>query len=194
VEEVLSNLTRLPNLERVTVQFSWTKYPSTDEEMHGDDYNWTEQLKALDPNAEIRVLALQSYEALARNSPSCIKSLELRNVLTQECTAWSTTAFQKLLKELSYFSISIRGGDNGVGWKINTAPGYFEFMAELDPCFFEHLQNVTYFSFSATDDGPTAVQGDAGISALRLRETHMPQLRTLKLNLVFYISYILISS
>jgi len=58
-------------------------------------------------------------------------------------------------------------------------------MSELDPYIFDHLKNVTHFSFAATDDGPTAIHGDPGISALRLRETHMPQLQTLELKYVF---------
>lgn len=133
VEEVLSDLTRLPNLEHVIVQFAWTKYPSMDEEMQGNEYNSTQQLKARDPDIEFRSLTLKSYAALVRNPPSCIKSLELRNLLAHKCTSWSTKAFEKLLNEFSSCSISVRGGDNGVGWKINTAPGYFEFMSELYP-------------------------------------------------------------
>jgi hypothetical protein len=185
VGEVLSDLTKLPNLERVIVQFAWTKYPSTDEEMHQDDYNLTEELQGLETDIEFRSLMLQSYEALGRNPPSCIKSLELSNVLAHKCSAWNTTEVQELLNELSSFSISIRGGDNGAGGNINTTPGYFEFISELDSDFFEHLKNVTHFRFAATDDGPPAIQADTGISAVRLRETHIPQLRRLELESVF---------
>ncbi|KAH4050603.1 hypothetical protein HBH49_120740 [Parastagonospora nodorum] len=181
----LLSLSQLPNLEHVIVQFGWTKYPSTDEGMHRDEYNSTEELQGQGTDVEFRSLMLQSYEALARNPPSYIKSLEPRNVLAHTCSAWNTAEFQESLKELSSFSISLQGGDNGAGGSINTTPGYFEFIPELDFYFFEHLKNITHFSSATTDDGPPAIQEDTRISALRLCETHMPQLRRLELESVF---------
>ncbi|KAH6420646.1 hypothetical protein HBI14_080860 [Parastagonospora nodorum] len=167
----LLSLSQLPNLEHVIVQFAWTKYPSTDEGMHRDEYNSTEELQGQGTDVEFRSLMLQSYEALARNPPSYIKSLEPRNVLAHTCSAWNTAEFQESLKELSSFSISLQGGDNGAGGT--------RFL------LLRTSENYDAFSSATTDDGPPAIQEDTRISALRLCEMHMPQLRRLELESVF---------
>jgi hypothetical protein len=191
VEQVLSGLTKLPNLERVTVQFACADTADEDEEIHRNSYEIGEELETDDEVLEaedttaFRSLMERSYKALSRNPASSIKHLKLQNVVPKKCSAWNLAEFQALLGGLSSFTISLRGGDNGAGWQINKVQGYLDFVAELHLYFFRYLSNVKHFSFAATDDGPPGIEGAISNTAFPLLEEHMPELESLSLKHVF---------
>jgi hypothetical protein len=191
VEQVLSHFDKLPNLKRVVVEFRCAKNGDDDDEAYQNNlYEYEEsetdeQVLESERTAAYRSLMEQSYRALARNSASTIKHVELKNVIPKKCSAWKLPEFQALLHGLTAFTISLRGGDNGAGWQINTLEGYLDFVSSLDACFFEHLSNTKNFSFVATDDGPPGIEDGLNNTAVRLLGQHMPRLQSLSMEYVF---------
>jgi hypothetical protein len=191
VEQVLSNLGKLPNLERTVVDFRCGKNDEDDSEFYEhsfedfddpeDDNDILEEEKAV----AYRSLMERSYRALACNPSSTIKHLELKNVSAKKCSAWNLPEFLSLLEGLTSFTMSLRGGENGAGWHINMAQGYLDFIEDLDDCFFQHLSNVKNFEFAASEDSPPGIPDGLNNAALRLLEEHMPQLQNLTLQHVF---------
>jgi hypothetical protein len=159
VEQVLSRLVELQNLERVTVQFICDRTKEDDKEYYDcafyllEEPETDEQVLDSEKTTAFRALMERSYRALSQNPPSSIKRLELKDVVAKKCSAWKLPEFHTLLQNLSSFTISLRGGVNGAGWRINKLGGYLEFVGELDDYFFQHLSTVKHFSFAATDDG-----------------------------------------
>jgi hypothetical protein len=162
VEQVLSGLTKLPNLERVTVQFACADTAEEDEEIYRHSYEIFGELEtdeqALDSENIIafRSLMERSYRALSRNPASSIKHLELKDMMPNKCSAWNLAEFQALLGGLSSFTISLRGGDNGVGGQINHIQGYLDFVAEL------HLYFSDTFPMSSILILPPPTMGHQG--------------------------------
>lgn len=190
-EQVLSNLAKLPNLERVTMQFVCAKTNEEHETIYTDSYDifeeleTDEQVREAENTIAYRSLTERSYRALSQNPASSIKNLELKDIVTRKCSAWQRADFQALLQGLSTFTISLRGGDNGAGWQINKSQAYLDFIAELDIYFLEHLSSVKHFSLAATDDGPPGLEGSMNNTRLPLLGDQMPQLQTLSLEEVF---------
>jgi hypothetical protein len=191
VEQVLSSLTKLPNLERVTVQFACAKTADEDENIYCYTYDIYQTLESDEEVLEaektlaFRSLMERSYRALSRNAAFTIKHLELKNVVARQCSAWNLADFHAVLQGLSSFTISLRGGDNGAGWQINKVEGYLDFIAELENYFFIHLSNVRHFGFAATEDGPPGIHGGLNNTTLPLLEQHMPLLQSLSLEYIF---------
>jgi hypothetical protein len=77
--------------------------------------------------------------------------------------------------------ISLRGGDNGVGWQINKVPAYLTFVESLDSFFFKHLLQTIIFRSSATIHGPPGLPGGLNKAGLPLKHDQLPNLRRLKL-------------
>jgi hypothetical protein len=131
VEQVLSSLAKLPNLEQVTVQFVCGQTADEDGNDYERSYNDFELLEAeadeeiqeSEKTSAFRSLMERSYRALSRNPASSIKHLELKNVVAKKCPAWHLADFHALLRGLSSFTISLSGGENGAGWQINTVEG-----------------------------------------------------------------------
>jgi len=191
VEKVLSSLAELRNLERVTVQFICSKKRKEDEENNSygfdlmEDFETDEDVLESEKTIAFRALMERSYRALSQNLPSSIKHLELKDVVAKKCSAWQLPGFQRVLENLSSFTISLRGGDNGAGWQINKAETYLDFIRELHLYFFQRLSSVKHFSFAATDDGPPGVEDGISCGALPLHGQHMPQLQSLHLEYAF---------
>jgi hypothetical protein len=191
VEQVLSRLAELQNLERVTVQFICDRKEEDDKEYYDgafyllEEPETDEQVLDSEKTTAFRALMERSYRALAQNPPSSIRSLKLKDVVAKKCSAWKLPEFHTLLQNLSSFTISLRGGDNGAGWRINKMDGYHKFVGELDTYFFQHLSNIKHFSFAATDDGPPGNDTGWNSTALPLHGQHMPQLQSFHLEYVF---------
>jgi hypothetical protein len=193
MEQVLSRLTKLPNLKQVTVQFFCGRMADENGNNYWNSYDDFELLETeadedvleSEKISAFRSLMEQSYRALSRNPASSIEHLELKNVVARKCSAWHLADFHALLQGLSSFTISLSGGDNGAGWQINTVIGYLEFVSELHVYFFRHLSNLKHFSFAATSDGPPGIEGAMRSIALLLLGQQMPQLQSLSLEYVF---------
>jgi hypothetical protein len=191
VEHVLSNLDKLPNLERAVVEFRSAKGAVEREVMHSPACGIFPELETDDEVLEsertvaYRSLMERSYRALARNSPCTIKHLELKNIVFEKCSAWKLPDFRAILGGLTSFTISLRGGDKGLDWRINKVDAYLDFVSELDQYFFQHLSNTKHLSFAATEGGPPGIAGGVSNTSLPLLGQHMPQLQTLSLEYVF---------
>ncbi|KAF2847924.1 hypothetical protein T440DRAFT_352362, partial [Plenodomus tracheiphilus IPT5] len=187
----LLNLSRLPNLKQVTVQFACAKTADEDEDIYRSSYGIFKELETDEQVLEsekmfaFRSLMERSYRALSHTLAGSIKHLELKNVVAKKCSAWKLTEFHSMLQGLSSFTISVRGGDNGSGWQINPVKGYLNFISELDDTFFRHLSNVKHFKFAATRDAPPGIEGGMNNAALPLLGHHMPQLESLSLEHIF---------
>ncbi|KAJ8119075.1 hypothetical protein OPT61_g75 [Boeremia exigua] len=190
-EHVLSNLAKFVNLEQLIVEFRCGKTEEEDKEIYRDTYDIYKELEGHEKVLEaektdaFRSLNKRTYDAITQNSPSTIQSLELRNVVVELCSTWDSPAFKELLEDLSAFSISLRGGDNGAGWQINRVQAYINFVERFHTLFFEHMSNLKHLRISATTDGPPGLDGGMNNAALQLREDNLPNLETLELEYVF---------
>jgi hypothetical protein len=191
VEEVLSSLAKLPNLERVVVEFRcatgvdegnmiYNPASSVFQELGTD-----EEVFKSEKTVSYRSLMERSYRALSHNSPFTIKHLELRKLVAQKCSAWKLSEFQAVLGGLTSFTISLRGGNNDVERRINKVEAYLDFVSNLDAYFFQHLSNSKHLSFAAVEDGPPGISGGVSNTSLPLLVQHIPQLQTLSLEYVF---------
>ena len=191
VEHVLSNLAKFPNLERVIVEFRCAKTAEEDNSIHQSSYDIFEELEdsaqvlEAEENDAFRALIKRSYDAVARNSVGTIRSLEMRNTVAKECSTWWSQEFHALLGALTDFTISLRGGDNGAGWRVNMVPAYLGFIRDLTSLFFRHLNKVKRFRFAATDDGPPGIDDGMNNTRLELGEDNMNALEILELEQVF---------
>ncbi|KAF2472374.1 uncharacterized protein BDR25DRAFT_302595 [Lindgomyces ingoldianus] len=184
VEDILSNLSRFPKLEKLVVEF-----PCDDDDLARGFYNFDEeesyeQAVEVESEEAWRALMAKSYEAVGRNSQHSIKTLELRGLVARQASSWNGQGFRNFLGGMESFIISIKGGNNDVGWCVNTLQGYLEFITHLGNHFFDHLTNVTSFSFTATDEGPPGLEGLRHVP-LPLLAHHMPHLQTLELGWIF---------
>lgn len=191
VEQVLSTLAKLPNLKRVVMEFRGGKTAEDDEEAYRASYNIFEEpedderLLEAEKTEAFQSLMQRSYDALARNPKSAIKDLELRNVVAKQSSAWNSDSFRDVLRGLSSFTISLRGGDNGAGWQINMVQAYIGFVESLNTLFFEHLTNIKHLHFSASSDGPPGLECGMNNAGLPLDRNQMPDLQSLVLRHVF---------
>ena len=191
VEHVLSNLAKFPNLERVTVEFRCAKTADEDDNIHQLSYDIFEELEDLEQvleaekNDAFRALVKRSYDALTRNPVGTVRNLEMRNVVAKDCSAWNSHKFSTLLGGLAEYTLSLRGGDNGVGWQVNKVPAYLSFIESLDSRFIQHFDQLKRFRFEATKDGPPGLDGGINNACLGLREDTMQALETLELKHVF---------
>lgn len=191
VEQVLCSLNRLPNLERTVVEFRSAKDAVENKSIYEGSYDYFEELESYEEalgsekRDAHRSLMKRSYDALARNPASTIRNLELRNSTPKWYSSWEIIEFQALLNQISSFTISLRGGGNGVGWQINKVPAYLTFVESLDSFFLEHLLQTITLRFSATIDGPPGLPGGLNNAGLPLKHDQLPNLRRLDLKHVF---------
>ena len=190
VEQALSSLNRLPNLERTVVEFHCAKDAVEDERIYKRSYDVSDELEVYEEVLEsekrdaYRSLMKRSYDALARIPASTIRNLELRNITPKRCSSWERFEFLALLNQVFSFTISLRGGEDGI-WQINKVPAYLTFVQSLDSFFFAHLLQTIVLRFSATVDGPTGLPGGQNNAGLPLKECLLPNLRRLELRHVF---------
>ncbi|KAH6632926.1 hypothetical protein C7974DRAFT_333760, partial [Boeremia exigua] len=187
----LLSLSRFPNLECVIVEFRCSRAKEKEEEIYSQTYDIFEELEepqmtlGIEEADAFRSLTKRTYDAIAQNPPYTIKSLELRNVVAKRCSAWETSAFRALLEGLSAFKISLRGGDNGAGWRINKVAAYLSFVGSLDTIFLGFANNLKHLSISATTDGPPGLAEGMNNVELPLKEDILKNLEILELEHVF---------
>lgn len=191
VAYVLSNLAKFANLERLIVEFRCGKTEDEDEDIYGDSYNIFEEPEDDEGTIEaekedtFRALINRSYDTITQNPLGTIKDLELRNVIAKRCSAWDSDRFKDLLKGLSTFTISLRGGDNGAGWQINMVPAYLSFVENLYPWFFESMKDLKHLQISCSTAGPPGLPDGMNNAALPLYEDNLLNLESLELSHIF---------
>jgi hypothetical protein len=196
VEHVLSHLAQFPNLERCIVDLRCAKTAQEDQstyEMafdtieHPEDGELVLEKENTDP---FRALTKRSYDALAKNPTSSIRHLELRNIVPRVCSTWNSPDFQALLNNLSTFTITLRGGENGTGWQFTTYSTYLCFFNSLEIHFFNHLSQLKHLSVCAPSDTSPGLA--VGINSFKLPfgPRHVPELQTLHLENLFISPYL----
>ena len=194
VKDVLGNLSRSSRLERLTVEFV-----ITDEKLigfHGvfnllarpreeNEFETQDEVREAEAREGWRALMNQSYEAISRNAPGTVTSLELRNVVLKEVSAWRDPAWSAFLRGVEDFALTLRGWEDGVGGCLTVHQEYPNLIQNLDVYFFNHLENATRFRFEATADGAVGCEGTYLHINFPFRDVHMPKLRHLHLAYVF---------
>ena len=182
VSSILSDLRQFPSLDALSMGFT---YPYADSPF--DDYYGVEDI--VDNENPQRGLAWRSlmattYETLLRNKEPRFKEFEIRNLVWTFVEPFKNAGFHELLGHMERFALSVRGGDNGAGWHVNTLDGYLACIQEFDKLFFNHLRSVTSMTLKAPDQGPIGLEG-LNHTKLMLEENQMPLLRELRLEYCF---------
>ena len=179
VTSILSNLSQFPNLDSVSIGFT---YPYR----HAfDDYNDNDEDSIPEAGRAWRILITKTYDALALNKPPNFKALELRYWNWTYTAPFTALPFHTLLHHLKTFNISFRGGSHAAGSNINTETAFLRTMAQLDSLFLNHLESATSLTLLASEAGPLGLKGWPFHTPLRLRPTQMPLLTSLSLEYIF---------
>ena len=186
VYDVLSNLSRFPNLESVHIVFP---FGFDNEEWEDDFYMFDEeeseeQIAEAERDEAWRGIMAKTFQALAQNKKPCCKKFEIKQLVAREVSTFNDKAFHAFLGRIEQFKLSIRGADNGAGWEINTLEGFLAFISRLDRFFFNHLRSVTDLTIVADVSGPIGLEG-MNHARLALDEAQMPLLKTIYLENVF---------
>ena len=184
VRTVLSNLTRVPNLGKLIVEFPYTEEELCDAFYTFEDEEEEEQVALSEEDQAWRALMAHTYDAIGQNGIHAPKALELRGLVPVEVSTWRSQGFRSFLASVESFSLSVVGSDNGAGWKSNTLDGYLGFLRSMHSFFFDYLSEVRHFSFTASDAGPPGLEGWRH-TPLNLYKHQMPHLKSLYLNHVF---------
>jgi len=155
-----------------------------------DDYYEVELLvKIEDPKGghAWKALMATTYETLSRNKEPHFKELEIRRLVWTYVEPFKSAEFHELLAHMERFTLSVRGGENGAGWRLNTCLGYAACVAKFDELFFNHLASATVMTLKAPFEGPIGLEGLEGMhfARLALKEDQMPRLRELHLEYCF---------
>ena len=186
VEMVLSNLQRFPCLELLTIEFSYTLYDLPEGMDLCSEEETKEQIEADEETQAWRALMAKTYDALANNKEIYAKSLELRDLIYKRPSTFTNQSFHDFLGHIEKFSLSLRGEDNGAGWKTNRAEEYSAFASKLDMFFFNHLSQVTSVTIKASKEGPLGLPSANSWSLvpLALEKNQMPYLKELHLEYI----------
>ncbi|OAX79468.1 hypothetical protein ACJ72_06212 [Emergomyces africanus] len=167
--EILSNLSRFPNLERLLIHW---RFP--------DSYWYIEQYAiegdTEDGNGVVereeqipwRALMRDVYNAVSKNvvdiniaSPSpgsslssppqvpTLKSLEITNIPMNPVSTYFSPTFHNFLSSLRSFKLNLMTCDDIGNYGINTCFQYQMFAHKLDEYFFNHLSSATSLHISA---------------------------------------------
>lgn len=184
VRAVLSSLTNFPNLDKLVVEFPFTRRELSDAFYTFQDEENEEQVARSEEERAWRTHMARTYAAIGQNGTCGPKSLELRGLVPIEISTWKSHGFRSYLGSLETFSASVASLDNGAGWCANTLDGYLWFMSRMHSFFFDYLSGTRHFSFKATDTGPPGLEGWRH-TPLNLYAHQMPRLQTLCFNHVF---------
>ena len=110
--------------------------------------------------------------------------MEIRKFVWTFTEPYERQRFQQFLSRVEHFSLSVRGGENGAGWCVNTCDGYLECVAKFDELFFDHLASVTSLTLGAHEEGPIGLEGMRH-ARLALKKDQMPLLKSLHLEHIF---------
>lgn len=181
VDTLLSDLHQFPNLESLSIGFTYPyEYPF-------DDYYDAEGMvdnENPQPARAWKALMTTTFETLLRNKPPRLRALEIRKFVWTFTEPYENQSFHKFLSHVECFSLSVRGGNNGAGWCVNTCDGYLECVARFDDLFLDHLASATSLTLKATEEGPIGLEGMRH-ARLALKKRQMPLLKSLHLERIF---------
>ena len=181
VDNLLSDLSQFSNLESLSIGFT---YPYDD--TFGEYYEAEGLIdnENPEPARAFKALMTTTYETLFRNKVPQLRVVEVRKFVCTFTEPYETQTFHDFLSHVKHFSLSVRGGDNGAGWKVNTCDTYLETVERFDELFFDHLASATSFTLQAPDEGPIGLEG-RNHARLALKRQQMPLLKSLRLEYIF---------
>ena len=181
VENLLSDLNQFPNLESLSLGFTYP-YDSPFEEY----YEAEGIVDNENPEAAHawKALITTTYDTLLRNNPPQLRAVEIRKFVWTFTEPYESQSFQQLLSRVENFRLSLRGGNNGACWCVNTCDGYLECVARFDKMFFDHLASVASLTLRAHEEGPIGLEGMRH-ARLALKKDQMPLLKSLHLEHIF---------
>ena len=181
VDSLLSDLHQFPNLESLSIGFIYPYDSTFDEYYEAEGIMDSENPEAA---KAWKALMTTTYETLLRNEPPQLRVVEIRKFTWTFTKPYESQSFHSFLSNVKHFSLSVRGGENGAGWRVNTCDGYLECVARFDQFFFDHLASATSLTLRAPEEGPVGLEGMRH-AHLALKKEQMPLLKTLHLEHIF---------
>ncbi|PGH05195.1 hypothetical protein GX51_03094 [Blastomyces parvus] len=197
--EILSNLSRFPNLDRLLIHWrfhdsDWYIELYTIE--NHLDYNY--DIVELEEKDPWRALMRDVYNALSKNvadintssnalssSPSSspqapiLKSLEINNIPMNPVSTYLSPTFHNFLSSIGSFKLDLVTSDSVGDYEISTFNQYHEFTYVLDEYFFNHLSSATSLHITAWG-GPLGGDDSGNCGRLSLPSTRqLPVLKRL---------------
>ncbi|KAL0059918.1 hypothetical protein AAF712_013333 [Marasmius tenuissimus] len=136
-----------------------------------------------------RALMAQAWSAVCQNK--FITKLIVLNLIPKKTTTFDSEDWRDFLGRLDTLELRMWGGDNGVGWRVNTLEGYLAYEAKLGEYFFRHLNKVQRLLLAAYPECPFGgLEVDDGPNfnydiAFPLSKEYLPRLKTLELHNIF---------
>jgi len=180
VEEILSNLNELPNLETLCIEIDinvdYRAYFQNrwDNPFHGDSMDEEEETCE-----SWRILLIKTFTSIACNTTPGFKALVIRNLLPIKLSTFESHAFQSFLGHMQRFELYLHGIGSECGADMNLDLGFQEFVDKLDDWFFVHLTSVTDLTIHASEEGRLGGLNDPLyftlplLKALRLKNVYL---------------------
>ncbi|KAJ4304528.1 hypothetical protein N0V90_000054 [Kalmusia sp. IMI 367209] len=189
VRYVLENLRMFKKLEGISVEFS---FGEDFDVYHVENVESREDILKNEAELGWRAMMRDTYVAIARNHPWRLRSLEIKNMITKECSSWDTDVWREVLRNLESFSVRFHPGDNRVGLSIGTFDGYHSFIPTYFSNLLPNLTSVSHLSIAGSMHGPL---GD-GLAEINVADIfgseaeaeslpQLPSLRSLELDYIF---------
>ena len=177
VDDILSDLHRLSNLESLSIGFTYP-YSSIFDEYYGNGHG--HGILGIGDNPEpasgLHALMTKTYDTLLRNKNLQLRAVEIRKFVGFFTDPYESQRFHDFLSHVEHFTLSVRG--------VNKCSQYLKWVARFDELFFDHLPSATTLSLRAPCGGPIGSDG-YGSARLALRKEQMPLLKSLHLEHVF---------
>lgn len=181
VDSLLSDLSRFSSLESLSMGFVYPYDSPFDEFYDAEDIMENENPEAA---RAIQALMATTYNTLLKNKPPQLRALEIRKFVGTFTEPYESQEFHDFLSHVEHFTLTVRGGDNGAGWEVNTCDAYLECVARFDELFFDHLKSATNLTLRASHEAPIGLEGRFH-ACLALEKEQMPLLKALHLEHVF---------
>ena len=181
VDTLLSDLDQFLNLESLSIGFTYPYENAFDEYYDAEGIMDNENPEAA---RALKALMTTTYTTLLRNKVPQLRAVEIRKFVWTFTEPYESESFQDFLSYVEHFSLSVRGGNNGAGWCVNTCDGYLECVARFDELFFDHLASATGLTLRAAHEGPIGLEGMRH-ARLALEKEQMPLLKSLHLEHIF---------
>ena len=181
VDNLLSDLDQFSHLESLSIGFTYPYESTFDEYYDAEGVMDNENPEAA---RAFQALITTTYKTLFRNKVPQLSAVELRKFVWTFTEPYESQTFHEFLSHVKHFSLSVRGGDNGAGWCVNTCDGYLECVTRFGEFFFDHLVSATSLTFQAPDQGPIGLEGMRH-ACLALQRQQMPLLKSLRLEFIF---------
>ena len=114
VDDVLSNLGKLPNLETLNMKFSvyWYWTDEYDKDPDSPPRETSDQVREAERTECWRAFMAKSFDNLAKNATVTIKKLVIHDFVMKEVSSFTTLAWYHFLSQLDRFEMTIPGSDN----------------------------------------------------------------------------------